>query len=337
MKLHTIWDISGGLKYDLACFLNLVKGDRFHVEHHPDVYEHFKASFDCDLVEKLRSSPFTHPSTAAKDWMSLIDCNDDSITKIVANLQDYVDNNHDSSRLDDFWREWIKFFNQVYLHLDSIGFQQYWLENCKPRLLTAIEQARETLSKYDIWTLIRKMVGRRDLPHERRIRVVLSCFAAPIGMQLPLEHGVLTDIRYDVSILVENSLHEILHQYFDRNKSSYLIEGLRKDEYFTHVHQTLGRKWGYQRFDSFVDENVTEAVHIYLSQQLGIRKDPHRYFQVHDEGSHVLSPLIFEALKHGYREQVATFDDFLKLIWEQGFIKPGTIKERLTALGYRVL
>lgn len=58
---------------------------------------------------------------------------------------------------------------------------------------------------------------------------------------------------------------------------------------------------------------------------------------MHDEGSHVLSPLIFEALKHGYREQVATFDDFLKLIWEQGLIKPGTIKERLTALGYRVL
>ncbi len=47
----------------------------------------------------------------------------------------------------------------------------------------------------------------------------------------------------------------------------------------------------------FLEGNIVEGAHVFLAEKLGLEKDPLEYFIKHDQGSHVISVLVYDYLK----------------------------------------
>ena len=61
-----------------------------------------------------------------------------------------------------------------------------------------------------------------------------------------------------------------------------------------HAFETKDPRFGYATMAGFIEENVVEAMAIFICHKIGLEKDPIGYFAKHDGGSHMLSVVLFE-------------------------------------------
>ncbi|MFO7612743.1 MAG: hypothetical protein R6W99_09725, partial [Clostridia bacterium] len=84
---------------------------------------------------------------------------------------------------------------------------------------------------------------------------------------------------------------------------------------------------GYGKPEDFLEENIVEGTHIYLSEVMGVEKNPLKYLSEHDSGSHVVSAIIYDALKRGYRKKYGSVEEIVWKLMDEGPLKPGSMKE----------
>jgi hypothetical protein len=67
---------------------------------------------------------------------------------------------------------------------------------------------------------------------------------------------------------------------------------------------------GYNTMAGFIEENIVEALGIYLAVKLGADIKPYEYFENHDGGSHVVSPLFYKHLCENAKTREQSFEDY---------------------------
>lgn len=162
--------------------------------------------------------------------------------------------------------------NTVLRWLRDAGLAHWWTEN----VLDSLEQRCATLavdlSEYDLVPLIQRRTGINLDTSE--IEVCLLRWAAPHAIRLT---GVrfLTDVRYPATIILNNSVHELLHPPWpDDHPVSSQLANLHTDPFLAEKFAKRPTVAGYNDWKGYVEENAAQALDPWLNKPLGLVKAP---------------------------------------------------------------
>jgi len=324
----TDWIIKPSYKYDLANVCNLMTGDPTYTERHSEAYAFFASRFDPSLVEQVKGA-FIQGILLGPGISSILSCSDYDGCELEPILAAF-----DVAATLPFYAPYVSQFPlciSLLQHIHSLGAYEYWRENCLPALEQECQNMRSEAEQYPVVEAANKLLGEGYTKSSTTIQLYLAHFAAPHGTSLNSQ-AFLSDLRFGLKKQVEIAVHEMLHPPFEREEIRRLSPDFWADPFFKEAKSRLPVSSGYPQPADFLEENLVEAAHIYLSEQLGVIDNPLEYFIKHDQGTHVISPIVFDALKQGVRERCNNLKEAVHLMIEQGLLTPGKLREQYCAI-----
>lgn len=334
----TQWSITPSYKFDLACICNLFTGQKMYQEAHPQAWERFKHLFSekqhNELAGILNQQGFLVSSALIAIFDSY-EYNGDDIDEICRVAEDprlretalrqyFVDHNILNPEQWGQYGPMMPQLTSMARHIHQGGFLDYWKQNILPEIEQRCQEFSAKADKYPVVEEVNKLMGEKYALTNNTIAVYLCKFASPHGTSLA-EQGFVSDIRWDLELTVAIALHEMMHPPFDRKALEKLAEELVQDEFVTEARNLLPPYY-YPTARMFVEENIVEGAHIYLAEKLGVEKDPLQYFAKHDDGSHVLSVLLYDTLKSGIANSGLSLEEIVDNMMADGKMSPGTIR-----------
>jgi len=153
------------------------------------------------------------------------------------------------------------------------------------------------------------MLGRGQAPES--ITVYLCAFAAPHGIKI-CGPNYISDIAFSKDITLGIAVHEMFHPPYDARNLDPELERLGEDPLLQHAFKTKDPKYGYATMTGFIEENVVEAMAISICHKIGLEDDPLGYFEKHDDGSHMLSVVLFDAFSKHPKSIEQPFEDYFR-------------------------
>lgn len=123
------------------------------------------------------------------------------------------------------------------------------------------------------------------------------------------------------------AIHELIHPPFERTVIKQMAHTLWQDSFFRKAKNLLPPSSGYRRPEDFLEENLVEGTHLYLSELMGVEKNPLSYLLQHDHGSHVVSVILYDSLKKGYRDKTKSMQETVELLIKDQILQPGLIEK----------
>ncbi|MCL2344198.1 MAG: hypothetical protein FWC62_09970 [Firmicutes bacterium] len=139
--------------------------------------------------------------------------------------------------------------------------------------------------------------------------VFLCSFAAPHGIKL-CGNNLISDISYPDDTILSNVTHELFHPPYDLNAVRESVLALAEKPWVAEAFANQNPNSGYVSMEGFIEENIVEALGVYVVVQLGVKMDPFAYFKVHDGGSHVLSPYFYRYLCEHQKDSAEPFEAY---------------------------
>lgn len=331
------WSIKPSYKLDLASFSNLYCQNQEVIEKHQDGYERFKEIIEArqDLVafakSLLEQGIIIGVNTAT--ILSLVDYDGYDIDEICRILDDetmhpilekYVEEQNLPYQIYEMMLSALPFISDLLHYTHHNGFYEYWLEECLPAIQAKCIEFEEASQQYPIITEVNNLLGFESI-QTKTVTLYLCSFNAPHGVGL--KNAFISDIRWQFDDTVAVAVHELIHPPFSRKNIKKMTDLLWDDEFIKEGKERLPA-YSYHLPEEFIEENLVEGTHIYLSEKLGVEKDPLKYLIDHDNSSHVVSVILYDALKKGYREQVDTIEQVVEKLILEGSLKPGNIRDK---------
>jgi len=331
------WTIKPSYKLDLASFSNLFCQKEDVIEKHKEGYKRFKDVIEArqDLIafakNLLEQGIIIGVNTAT--ILSLVDYDGydiDEICRILDDetmlpiLENYVKEQNLPYQIYEMMKMALPVISDLLHYTHNNGFYEYWLENCLPVIQTKCIEYEEACHKYPIISKVNELLGFESIKKEY-VTLYLCSFNAPHGVGL--KNAFISDIRWNFDDTVAVAVHELIHPPFSRENIKKITELLWEDDFIREAKDRLP-VYSYHLPEEFIEENFVEGTHIYLSEKLGVEKDPLKYLIEHDNASHVISVILYDALKKGYREQVNTIEEVVEKLVQDGSLKPGSIRTK---------
>jgi hypothetical protein len=129
---------------------------------------------------------------------------------------------------------------------------------------------------------------------------------------------------------LQNAVHELLHPPYDlpndRELKDQLFQ-LKKDVFLMDKILSHNPDYGYNSFESFIEEDCVRALEQLACENLKIASDAHRRWQEEDEGIHVFAVALYSIMKEEkYNQRKEKFRDFLIRNISSGKLAAGRIK-----------
>lgn len=290
--------------FDLICFLNVATGDAFYTEAHEAAYKQFYPLLSDDIKAKIKGMVEKRETTML--W------------PLIALLLSAVDN-HDSRDLVDILqshdeiRQGIAptpYFKkdtekQLSLHfetytqvvipfvqaLEAIGFVDYWEQEMKPLIEARCAQLNQYLETFHISDEVSRLMPC----HRGDIRMWVCAFAHPLGAKL-CGYDMISDYTWDDETILRTITHEMFHPPYQADKVAEGVKALGALPWVVAAYENQHPNHAYQPMAGFIEENIVEALGIYVFKKMIVDFDAHGYFKEHDFGSHVISPYFYDYL-----------------------------------------
>lgn len=336
------WNITYSYKYDLASFCNLFSRSEDLISLHEEGYDEFKDAIEgrpdlVELAQDMQRGGFD-PRIVLVSAFDLVEYQGYDIEELVTVLED----KQKSRRLfdhyvieeelvtEDIWREGIEpllpRLAEMAKHVHENGFLTYWKENCKPKLHERSSELGAEASEYHVISEINSLLGPRyHLPLDH-VTLQLSHFSAPFGTKLRGQ-SFLTDARWDLDDIISIALHEMIHPPFSRDKIDELAKFLWEDDLIQEAYEKQPEGSSYNTPLRFLEEHLTEGAHVFLGEKLGVIDSPLEYFVKHDQGSHVVSVIIYDHLKKKDVDEHASFEETIHEMKEKRILYPGELRK----------
>lgn len=324
----TNWIIKPCYKYDLANLCNLLTEEEVYHQAHPEAWSHFAPLFSRELQQRARAF-HRQGILLGPSFASLLACSDydgADIEQIVAALEPAKQHPVFAP-----YSEHFPLVDALLRHVHELGAFDYWQERCLPTLERRCDQLSKQATTYDVVQAADEMLGEGYASGGSGINLYVSHFSAPHGVSLRTL-AFLSDQRWDLKTHVAIALHELMHPPFDRELINELADRFRADPFFQEAKARLPLSSGYATPAAFLEENLVEGAHVYLAERLGVLDDPLQYFIRHDYASHVVSALVYQALKQGVRERSRSFREAVELMIDEGLLTPGRLREQYCRL-----
>ncbi len=213
------------------------------------------------------------------------------------------------------WNEKLPVFPlliPVVRELEANGFRAYWQQERLPAIKKMQYRFRTYANRFQLDDEIELMLGEGQAPGS--MTVYLCSFAAPHGIKL-CGPRYITDIAFSQETSLGIAVHEMFHPPYDARSIEPELQRLGSDPLLQKAFAEKDPKYGYPTMTGFIEENVVEAMAIFICYKIGLEKDPMGYFSRHDGGSHKLSVVLFDAFSRHPKSRTQSFQDyFLELL-----------------------
>ena len=174
-----------------------------------------------------------------------------------------------------------------------------------PLIKSKVTELNRYLSNYDLGELISSFVEFKD----EVCTVYLCSFARPHGIKL-CGPNFISDYSYKNESTISIAAHEMFHPPYNYENVKDFVNILAKNKLIVKAFKNQNPNSGYYTLDDFIEENIVEALGVYVCYMLNIEKEPYEYLKKHDEGSHVLSPYFFNYLLNNPKSNDINFDEY---------------------------
>jgi hypothetical protein len=213
------------------------------------------------------------------------------------------------------------------LFLKEAGFEDYWRRSVLPGVAARAAAFAEGLSRHDVIGEVEGRLGFRL--SSDFVDVYVLHFARPHGIRLTGAR-IVTDGSYPLEVFLRLTVHELLHPPFRLAQDKELkrsLDALRADAFLMEKVARHNPSFGYNSFESFVEEDCVRALEQVISERLGFAADARRRWAEEDGGIHVLAVVLYELMRRdGYCGRREVFGDFLLRSLRAGSLAPGKIK-----------
>jgi len=303
---------------DLLNLINVLTADDFYLGWHKGIFELFGEPLSKKSKGCIKEAVEINGSAMLGPLLSLIisavpNFEKRSIVRMLSDI-DYL-HSHFKSFVYYKAEKWTEHVSILCLlltvikELETKGFREYWKKERLPLIKRSQRQFRSYANKYHIDDEIEFMLGIGQAPES--ITVYLCTFAAPHGIKI-CGPRYLTDIVFPKEISLGIAIHEMFHPPYNAKNLEKELQRLGNDPLLKHAFETKDPRFGYPTMEGFIEENVVEAMAIFICHKLGLEKDPLDYFAKHDGGSHMLSVVLFEYFKRYPKSRNQIFEEYFQ-------------------------
>ena len=303
---------------DLLNFINILTGGQFYTDRHQGMYERFGEPLTTQIKGNIKRAVEINGSAMLGPILSLVisavpNFEKRNLVRLfedTAFLESCLKNYQYYSA--EIWAEKVFLFDTllpVIKELESKGFRDYWQEERLPMIKKEQKQLSTFARKFQLNKEIELMLGKGQAPES--ITVYLCSFAAPHGIKI-CGPKYISDIAFSMETTLGIAVHEMFHPPYDAKNLERELEQLGNDPLLQHTFKTKDPKYGYPTMTGFIEENVVEAMAIFICHKIGLEHDPLGYFEKHDEGSHKLSMVLFDAIGNHPKSIEQPFEEYFR-------------------------
>lgn len=315
--IHTSYNL------DLLNFINILTGEKFYTDHHEGMFERFGKNLSSESKDKVKQAVQINNSAMLGPILSLVisavpNFEKRSVIKMFedpAGLERYLmQYPYYDERL---WAERENLFQTlipVIQELEKNDFRKYWQEEKLPAIKKKQHQLHKYANQFHLDVEIEGMLGNGQAPES--ITVYLCSFAAPHGIKI-CGPKYISDIAFSMETTLGIAVHEMFHPPYSARNLQTELERLGNDPLLQHSFNSKDPKYGYPSMTGFIEENVVEAMAIFICHKIGLEEDPLEYFEKHDEGSHRLSVVLFDAFSKHPKSIEQPFEDYFRELLEK--------------------
>lgn len=308
---------------DLLNLMNILTGEKFYTDHHKGIYERFGDNLSSDSKGRIKESVKINRSAMLGPLLSLVISAVPNFEKrsLIQMLEDptFLESCMKMYQYYDegLWSERAPIFETlipVIQEVEGNGFRSYWEEERLPVIHMKQRQLRTYARKFQLDEEIELMLGEGQAPES--ITVYLCSFAAPHGIKI-CGPKYISDVAFSLETTLGIAVHEMFHPPYDARNLEVELTRLGNDPLLQHAFKTKDPKYGYPTMTGFIEENVVEAMAIFICHKIGLEEDPLGYFKKHDEGSHKLSVVLFDNFARHPKTKAQPFEDYFREILKQ--------------------
>jgi len=316
MRLH----FQSSYNYEVISFLNILTSDDFYVHSNKDSYDKFYPLLSSGTKDKINllvagmnrtniaflfnlllahipehDNHSVAESFAKKDIIDVIVSEMKQMPYIPAAV---------FSNIDLLLKSCI----EIVLELEVLGFYEYWRLQCKPSVEEKCREYQEFIGAHDFLDLFTQY---KSLP-SNDIQIYICRFHRPHSTKLTLSgNAMILSDHYTMETAVMMVAHELFHSPYDNNKALGALKILKAQPWVLKAFDNQNENCRYAQMDYFIEENIVEALGIYIAYSLGVEKNPYEYFRNHDYGSHVISPAFFRYMLEHPKSREEEFEKYL--------------------------
>jgi hypothetical protein len=340
LRSTTDWQLAPSLKYDTLCLLNVLSGDPYYLHYYQAEYDHFHPLFTSEeqtafaqLKQIIKDDG--HEIVSAKLALYYSAVSDETLPEMIRTA-------HDSSQMEaalkktSYWNadSWQRYeearpaLETALRALDRVGFAAYWTANAKPRIEKRMDELSPDLPKYNIIPVIESYLGFPLSSHT--IKIYLLAYSEPHGIRIT---GLrfLTHVSYPFSIVLHNAIHEPMHPPYhaDDPKVYQAVEMLGQDPTIIDKVQHHDPSFGYNTTSGYIEEDSVQALEQIVSERFDIGHNACKYWEVQDDGMHVLAAALYVGYKRAQSETPQPYSRWFASAVEGGQLRGSALKETI--------
>lgn len=308
---------------DLLNFFNVLTGNDFYTKYHMEAYAKYKDILSEEAKNNIKAMAEINSSAMLGPIMCLVisavpDFNSRKLQEILADKEQIKHYFSNSVYFDEEeWNTKEKLIDLVILvvnELEERGFYKYWIEERLPKINECMNELKEFALQYNLQEEIESMLGITGNMED--ITLYLCSFASPHGMKI-CGNNYISDYTFPMETTLLVAVHEMFHPPYDSKNLKNELNMIAEEPFFKKVFETKDPRFGYTEIDGFIEENVVEAMGLFVGEKLGLVKDTTEYLKNHDEGSHVLSVILMKYFKLYPKTREQSFEDYFKYLVKQ--------------------
>lgn len=302
---------------DLLSFLNPLTQDEFYVRHHKEAYDKFHPLLSQQSKENIASltAMFGRTNITIFFITALSSVPNYATNKVTETLQkkeiileQCKKSPYDLTDYLDKIEPMADMGISIIEDLEKNGFYEYWLETQKPVLDERCRELENYFSQYDLVSIFEEY---KPFPKEG-VTIFVSKFQHPHGTKLYfLDDNIIIANVWTNEFSLTTLFHELYHPPYDKNEVTESIKILSEKPWVIEAHKNQNENCRYHELDGFIEENIVEALGVHVAYRLGIEKEPYKFFEEHDYGSHVISPKLFRYLLENPKPKEQAFKEYL--------------------------
>ncbi len=294
------FNVSYSYNLDVLNFINILTRAELYLAWHKGIYEQWGEKLSCKSKECITKAIEIKSNTMFGPLLSLVisavpNFEKRSLVRMFSDpdmLKSYFSNYqyYDAEN----WLEEATIFElliPIIKDLEALRFHDYWKKERLPIIKKIQRQFRTIANQCELDSEIELMLGKGNSPED--ITVYLCSFSAPHGIKI-CGPRYITDIKFPMEVSLGIAVHELFHPPYNAKNLIIELQSLENDPLLQHAFKTKDPRFGYPTMPGFIEENVVEAMALSVCHKVGLEKDPIGYLKKHDEGSHMLSVVLFD-------------------------------------------
>ena len=302
---------------DVLNLLSILTGDPIYTEKHPDVFQEFSMLLSQEsqnvlkLVRDALGSGMISPPVAFV--ISFIPNFEEA--DLVALLMDeeriLSDLEIHEPRIVAHAENLLPLFRllaPVIEEVENLDFNEYWTSQSIPAIILKRDELQRFTKNV---SLIEETSAFLDKRHQiDPMTIYLCAFAAPYAIKVSGKRYI-TDVSYSKEIIFGKALHEMFHMTLDHESLGDLFDQLADDPFIRLAFERKDPRYGFPEMNGYLEENIVEAMTLYICHKTALEPDPFTYLLHHDGGSHVFSVILLDYMQRVPKLEGSSFSEYL--------------------------